>query len=583
MTRETDHPASSPAAPDDDTLATLVRAVVDDWRLPPQRLDQPTWRDRVGDRHGRRQRGWIARLAGPAAAAIVGTVVVAFVAVWLTAPRTSPGIVAASPGATGSAPNRTSSPRPTASGLPGVLLYGALPDPARVMVLAGDTYRVADLATGTLGGPSIGAHSGPTTLVPGPDGWSCICGDWTDSSAGRPSGLDLTLVSVKADGTPGSTTPLRMVRGEIDPTVAEASQPAIVDAGAVGSADGRYAFVGWSARQGAAGWTAGIDVVDVVNAKVLSSTPLALTEPAGAGGRPTTRIAPTIALSPSGDAVLVSSFWYVADDAAVPPSGTDHLAASFDGRTLGPLSPAGSTAGDLCAESNAGLIDPTRYYVVCSTPDARLLIKRTATDGTAIDETPIPGGSTGLETSSLVVRQGDQLFVWNPVMTRLVRFDLRTGVVDSATGTALAPTTSPGDAIAALGRQLGRWLAPPVAAKVLLEPALVISPDGKRIYGLGIDPLGVDGNIGSRGIYAFDTESFTPIAHWTTTVDLDSLAISPDGRFVYAAGLAGVDSSGRAVSNEASITVYDTTDGTVRLVAGKLGVGGLLFPGPLTR
>src|SRR4051794_21686401 len=86
MTRDADRPTIGPSGPatPDEAIGALIRAVTDDWRMPPQRLDEPTWRDRVEERAGRRQRGWFVRLAGPAATAVVATVLVAFVAVWLT-------------------------------------------------------------------------------------------------------------------------------------------------------------------------------------------------------------------------------------------------------------------------------------------------------------------------------------------------------------------------------------------------------------------------------------------------------------------------------------------------------------------
>jgi hypothetical protein len=132
------------------------------------------------------------------------------------------------------------------------------------------------------------------------------------------------------------------------------------------------------------------------------------------------------------------------------------------------------------------------------------------------------------------------------------------------------------------GGEVGCWLAPPVAAKVLLQPGLVISPDGKRIYAIGIDLTG-SGAIGSHGIFAFDEGTLAQIEHWATTVDFDSLAISADGRFLYAAGAFGVDATGALVPDEASITVYDTTDGSVRPIAGDLGGTPLQFPGPIAR
>jgi hypothetical protein len=583
MTRDTDRPTGT-AATDDEPIAALVRAVADDWRMPPQRLDQPTWRDRIGERRGRRPRSWFARLAGPAAAAIVATVVVAFVAVWLTAPRTTPGIAGGSPtpkATSGASPSASSSPRPTSSGLPVLELNGALPDPARVMVHIGTSYRVVDLSNGTVGDVSIPSHSGPTAVFARPGGgWSCICGDWTGSSA---TALDLTLDSAAADGSALVPTPLRELRGEGDPSLATGDNPQLVDARATGSADGRYAFVGWTERHGATGWAAGVDVVDLASVKVVGSTPIPIAEPAGAGGRASIRVAPQVTIAPSGDAVLVASFWYVPDPSATPPSGSDHWIGSFDGRAIGALTPAGSVDGQACGELDSGPIDATMYYLICTTSDGQLVVDRRHSDGSVVDETAFPGTTSGLGGSSLFVRQGDRLFVWDPVTARLSRFDLRTGALDGATGTAFERSTSPVDALAGVGRQLGRWMAPPVAAKVFLEPALVVSTDGTRIYGLGVDTVGVDGSGGSRGIYAFDATSLEPIGHWAPTADFTSIAISPDGRFVYAAGQSGVDATGSLAPYWASITVYDTVDGSVRLIAGDLGSDGLLFPGPIAR
>ncbi len=396
MTRETDRPTSTPAGPEDETLATLVRAVVDDWHLPPQRLDQPTWRDRIGDRRRGRRRGWFARLAGPAAAAIVGTVVVAFVAVWLTAPRPAPGIAGASPtarGTTGASPTASSSPRPTSSGLPVLQLNGALPDPARVMVHTGSSYRIADLSSGTFGDVSIPSHSGPTTVFARPDGgWSCICADWTGSSS---SGIDLTLDSAAADGTALAPTPLRKLRGEGDPSLATGDNPQLVDVHVSGSADGRYAFVGWSERHGAAGWMAGVDVVDLAGGKVVGTTQVPIAEPAAAGGHATIRVAPQVTMAPSGGAVLIASFWFVEDPSATPPSGSDHWMGSFDGRAIGALTPAGSMATQACAELDSGPIDASMYYVICTTSDGQNVADRRHADGSPIDETAFPGRAPG--------------------------------------------------------------------------------------------------------------------------------------------------------------------------------------------
>ena len=576
MNSDTHRSRHDPTWPDDEQLSALVRATADDWRLPPQRLDQPSWRERVGGRSARRRRGLLARLARPAMTAIVGTVIAAFVAVWLTAPRTA--IVGKPPPASGAFPSATAS-RPNASTLPALFRDGALPDPAQLLVRSGGAYQIVDLAKGTLGAVVISPHTGPTTVLPRPGGgWLCICGDWTGSSAGRPTGIDVSLEWVSADGSPGPGAVLRTIRGEADPALPDASQPELVDVRASASADGRTAFVGWSARKGAASWTAGIDVIDIATATVVSSTPLAMAEPAGARGAPTTRIAPVVASGPSGDAILVSDAWYVEEPSPTPPSGTDHWTASFDGRTIGSLTAAAARPGESCAEFERGVVDATTYYVLCWTSDGRLLAERNRVDGTPVGQSALPRLDARLDGGSLVLRQGDLLFLWDPVTARLTRFDLRSGAVASAYATAAVPSTSPLDALAALGRQVGRWIAPTTLAKAFLSPALAISADGTRIYALGIDSAGGDGSGGSRGVYVFDVSSLQPVGHWAPTADLVSLAISPDGRFVYAAGQAGVDMAGNKSADRASITVYDTADGSVRLIAGRLSSGEISFP-----
>jgi hypothetical protein len=582
------------STPDDDQLARLVRASTDTWRLPPQRLDQPTWRDRVERRSERRRGGWLARLAGPATAAVVATVIVAFLAVWLTTPRANRAIVGASSSPSGAAPSIPSSPRPTVTSLPSLFRTGDLPQPAQLIVRSGDAYRIADLTNGTVGAKVIGSHSGPTTVLARPGGgWLCVCADWTGSSFGPPSGLNVSLETVDAAGTPGPRSTITSLRGTADPgsSPVSSAQPnapqtelELVDIAASGSSDGRYAFVSWSARQGGAGWKSGIDVVDLASATVVSSTPLAVAEPAGAGGRLSTRIAPRIALAPSGNRILVSSFWFVEDaSAATPPSGMDHWTAPFARNAIGPMTPAGSTASSSCGEVDSGLIDATTYWVVCSASSGGLAIERRTLDGTTIDRTAVSSTSSPLDGGALLARLGDRLYLWDPIAAHLTRFDLATGKVASATGIADASETSPLDAVAMLGQQIGRWMAPPAMAKSILEPALVVSADGSRVYALGIGAPNASGDSGSTGVYAFDATSLAAIGHWTPTADFFSLALAPDGGSLYASGQAGVDAGGHSSVDEASITVYDTADGSVRLIAGRLGSDSLFFPGPIAR
>ena len=210
-------PTRRPAARDpldDDALAALVRAIADDWRMPPQRLDAADLA-RPRRRRPRTAPAWLVHPGrGPPSTAIVVTVAVAFAAVWLNAPRSAPG----SPGR-----HQRRGPDRSLAGhvhiaradRVGLARSGAQRRPAGPG--AGDASTpagaigIADLSDGTLGDVSIGvAYGTDGGLRPPGGGWLCICADWTSSSA---NGLDLTLDSAAADGTALAPTPLRSLRG----------------------------------------------------------------------------------------------------------------------------------------------------------------------------------------------------------------------------------------------------------------------------------------------------------------------------------------------------------------------------------
>jgi DNA-binding beta-propeller fold protein YncE len=178
-------------------------------------------------------------------------------------------------------------------------------------------------------------------------------------------------------------------------------------------------------------------------------------------------------------------------------------------------------------------------------------------------------------STSIASPDGAYLYVWNPFGLELNRIELATGNVNKAK--AAAVTASAANPLAAFGR----WLAPPTLAKMFLQPGVAISPDGTRLYGLGIlgDPAAGDFS-GSAGVVVFDTQAMTSLGRWEPTADFVSIAVSPDGAFVYASGMSGVDATGRETSQPASITVFNAADGSIRLIAGDLGRGMLSFAGP---
>ena len=172
--------------------------------------------------------------------------------------------------------------------------------------------------------------------------------------------------------------------------------------------------------------------------------------------------------------------------------------------------------------------------------------------------------------------RGDSLFLWGPSARTLARIDLQTGKVETATAASAAVGDDLFGGLAGLGRDFGRWLAPPAVAKSYLDPGIVASADGSRIYAIGVVGESDSTPGGSTGVFAFDATTLEVLGHWQPTADFTSIALSADGQFLYAAAPGGVDAAGQSSRNGASITVFDTTDGSVRLIAGNLG-GSELF------
>ncbi len=476
---------------------------------------------------------------------------------------------------------------PLATPLPQLTRNGELPSVTSVMVSSSGRFRLADLATGTLGPEIIGQYSSASAIMARPDGgWVCICSDWTNTTVSSES-VKLTLDGLDQAGAATVRRPYRTITGTADPTADASLQTQLVDARVSSSPDGRFGFIGWSRRDGADGWTLGVDVIDLASLDTVTTREVALAEPIVVGGRARIRTAPAVALSPTGGTLLLSSFWFADDpNASNPPSGTDHWLATFDERTIGDLAAAGGTSSDVCMELDAGLIADTAadrpvYYVACWTPAGTAMVKRIRADGWLVDATDVPPPAGGFDGGTMVIRSRDSVFVWSPFRQVLARFDLETAAVAMGSARTAATPAGVGDTVATLGRRLGQWIAPSVLAKVFLEPGIVVSPDGSRVYALGIDSP--DESLGgSAGVFAFDATTLEPVGQWPPLADLMSIAVSADGRYVYAAAMAGYDAEGNEAPYGSSITVYDVADGSVRLVAGQLGTAELLFPaGPV--
>jgi YD repeat-containing protein len=204
------------------------------------------------------------------------------------------------------------------------------------------------------------------------------------------------------------------------------------------------------------------------------------------------------------------------------------------------------------------------------------VIRRLAADGSLVGDTSIPWASLGVEGSTTTVSpDGRYLFEWDPQGRRLTRVDVETG--ESISGSAPTAAADPG-----LLDAIGAWLVPTVSAKMLLQTGITISPDGKRVYALGMNG-NASASSGSSGIDVFDAATLTPLDHWDATADFVSIAVSGDGATVYAAGMPGVNAESFQTDQPASITAFDALTGKPRVIAGDLGTDILVFASPLAQ
>lgn len=566
--------ANRPADPvDEGAIGQLVRDVADGWSMPTIRLDQPGWRDRVRPPRARRVarlRGAAARLGQAAAAALALTVGGAVLGVWLTTPR-GPGKPSAEPGAT----PVTRPSEVAASPLPKLLVKGTPPTTTKVLVKAEADYAIVDLGTGTVSSVIAGGAWGTDLRRNAQGQLVCIC----LTAVEGPSGLrqfTASYVRYLDDGTIADSAVIGQYDGAPDPR--DQGTPVIgqdVFVTVTYGRDATRAYVGWSTHEHPI-WRSGIDIVDTSTGAIVRRVGL----PDRGDGDGDTRYAPDPprVIGARQDAHLVIAEGWMSWSPPVTQNPVFHWSsntflAAGDG-TLAGLAPldAGRQCGELAVLAG-GWSDGGMWLACRSAVPGETIVRIVRGDGTVDDVratgTVDAGGDTG--STSAVSPDRRALFLWDPWRRALTRVDLANGEVRTGAATAAGPA----DPLTALGQ----WLTPPAEAKVLLSAAIAVSPDGTRVYALGVTS-GATGDefAGSAGIVVFDALSLVVLATWPPTADFVSVAVSADGRSVYAAGSPRVGADGRVTSQPASMTVFDAATGEVRLIAGQLGRAMLLFP-----
>ena len=565
---------------EDADIAQLVHDVADGWTMPPVRLDAPTWRERVRGPRARRVdavHGLAGRLGRAATAAVALTVGATLIAVVITLPQ-DPG---KSPGASdGSTPGATDAAQ--ASPLPKQFVPGDAPSPSRVVVQTetGD-FAIVDLPNGSISRPLTGGRFGSELQVRTDGRLFCLCLFESTFVDDNPTKASVSLEKFEADGTPISSTPIRTFSGVPDSRDAGRffpNRPPHVLVSMGFSEFNRFGFIGWSARADSL-WRSGLLVVDLENGDVVSELALPETT-AGEGDSRRVLRAPKVVGSAGANGLVIGRSWYdfVPGSDGAFTVDTDAFRASITSGILGDLVAVPGMAGCGDTVRFGGALADGGTWVACSRGGAfQTTLRRVAVSGELLPDTFV-SGEEGIEGDATALsRDGSTLFAWNPASATLTRVAVESGA--KTTGEGLVARAGTGPLVA-----LGRWLAPVAAAKSLLRSSVIVSRDGSRVYAIGVKDGAENPDIvGSSGVFVFDAETLAPITTYQPTADYVSLAISWDGRFVYAAGLPGVDALGRRQAGQgASITVFDTADGSTRLIAGQLGVDLITFgPEPL--
>ena len=576
MTR--DHDPLLPASLDDEAIGLLVRDVAEGWTMPPVRLDAPGWRERVRGRRARladSMRSSLGRAGQAAMAAVALTVVAALVAVVITRPPQQP---AGSPDATASA---TDSPVARATPLPKLVVNGDLPQPARLLVgtESGDLALV-DLEKGTVGEHLTGAERSSGATVLGDGTIVCLCVYTRERLGSWPSTIEVRLRTFTADGAALLDEPIETFVGQQDPRDPVPTLEPVSVSVSFGDG-GRFGYVAWTLREGSV-WHAGVLSVDLATGSILGAQVLPDVT-TGEGEQRRFVLAPMVtALGDKGTAIVGQTWieWATANTDGMPWLFGN---AIFRGTTANGVwsdfeaMPDAADCGDQLIRAGQLPVDGGAWLACLRASDGDLVLRRLDTADALIDTQEILRDPSVDGDTTALGGDGRVLYAWNPATSTMTRIDLGSGDrVDRAVGATTA-ARSPLNAF-------GDWLAPSVAAKSILRGAVVPSADGRRVYVLGV-AAGPDSSelSGSAGVIVLDAATLNVIDRWAPTADFVSLTLSSDGRFLYAAGMPGVDANGRRSAQSASVTVFDTSDGSVRLIAGELGTDLLTFPGAFVR
>ncbi len=522
-------------------------------------------------------RGWRGRSNSLVAVGLVGFIVVGIVlgtAFDDGGPASTAAAVASpAPASSSAPPSRSPTPTrvPLATPLPTLeIVGGQIPDERRLVYANG--LQLLDLATGTLDPPPPQSPYNDQLMPLSDDQLVCACVLLPGALIGGSTVKDPILRFARFDLTGAPILERDVATFDGATPVPEMTDGFNVVASL--DADQRYLFVSAVVRRPPV-WTVELYVVDVESGKLVSTAvidrlPVDLEEPGpsaspGPGRGPPDGVyvwASMLAIAPDGGTIYAAINRSEVRSETWTNSSREWMIPVHDGTlsTPAPLPPEVSLAPDAWCLGRPTFIDQERLVQVCTptaggAPGSSYYVRRLTTAGTSIGDVAIPSGQPldGYMVTPVVDRARRAVFVWDPFRHTMTRIGIDDGPIIGGT---VPGSMLPGDRNLSGRGYLG------------VEPGLTVSPDGRRVYALGIGP-GAGQTSRSTGVWVFDSMTLAMIDHWEPRAVLTSLAVSADGRFVYATGAPGYDAAGHENGRwPASVTVYDAASGEIQVVYG---------------
>lgn len=329
-------------------------------------------------------------------------------------------------------------------------------------------------------------------------------------------------------------------------------------------------------------WVVELHVVDMSTGELLDSTvvdtfPVDLEEPrpsasASASARPGGSApdgvyawASTVAVAPDGGSAFVTVARSEVRGDQWTGKNLEWFVPIVDGKAgePAPLSSGASLATERWCIGRSTFLDDEMVVALCGPPSEPFdetfwSVRRLTLDGRSLGDLSIGAAQSDSASAAatLVDRKRRALYLWDPFRHLLSRVDVDDGRVHEG---VVPESMLPGDR----GQQSRGWIG--------VDPGLVISPDGTRLFALGLT-WGTSEVGASTGVWVFDADSLELLGRWAPRALLTSLAISADGRFVYAVGAPGYDVDGFPNTRwRASVTVYDARTGGIDVLYGAIG------------